>query len=101
MHDGKKTDRRKRLSHWPIVLTLVMSFVMAGSISAVLAGEAADIDREVDLALEKCYADIPAAKELSTVAKGILVFPNVIKAGLVVGGQYGKGALREDGKTTG
>jgi len=28
------------------------------------------------------------------------VFPNVVKAGLVLGGQYGEGALRIDGKTT-
>lgn len=34
-------------------------------------------------------------------AKGILVFPEVVKAGLMVGGQYGVGALREEGKTVG
>ncbi len=33
--------------------------------------------------------------------KGILVFPHVIKGGLIVGGQYGEGALRVGGKTTG
>ncbi len=30
----------------------------------------------------------------------MLVFPDVLKAGLIVGGQYGKGALRVDGKTS-
>lgn len=43
----------------------------------------------------------PAALELSKVAKGILVFPNVIKTGLVVGGQYGDGALLVNGQTAG
>jgi lipid-binding SYLF domain-containing protein len=31
----------------------------------------------------------------------VLVFPSIVKAGLVVGGQYGEGALRVGGKTTG
>ena len=47
------------------------------------------------------YKSSPAAAELSKVAKGILVYPDVIKAGLVIGGQYGEGALRVGGKTVG
>lgn len=47
------------------------------------------------------YGNLPNAKELSKVAKGILVFPDVLKAGLIVGGQYGEGALRVKGKTAG
>jgi lipid-binding SYLF domain-containing protein len=65
------------------------------------ADTAAEIDREVDAAVQKLYREVPAAKEVSKVAKGILVFPNVVKAGLIVGGQYGEGALREGGKTVG
>lgn len=65
----------------------------------VFAASAEEIDKEVSLALEKLYAKAPAAAELSKVAKGILVFPNVVKAGLVIGGQYGNGALLVDGKT--
>jgi lipid-binding SYLF domain-containing protein len=33
--------------------------------------------------------------------KLILVFPEVVKAGVLVGGQYGVGALHEGGKTAG
>jgi len=57
------------------------------------ADSAAKIDKEVKLALEELYASSPAAKELSTVAKGILAFPSITKGGLILGGQYGKGAL--------
>ena len=32
-------------------------------------------------------------------SKGVLVFPSVIKAGYVIGGEYGEGALRIGGKT--
>jgi len=67
----------------------------------VFAGSAAEIDKEVVLALEKLYASSPTAQELSTVAKGILIFPDVIKAGLVIGGQYGEGALLVKGETVG
>jgi len=38
---------------------------------------------------------------LAAKAKGILVFPSIMKAGFVVGGQYGEGALRRGGKTVG
>ena len=66
-----------------------------------LADTAAEIDRDADAALEKLFRDSPVAVELSKAAKGVLVYPDIIKAGLVVGGQYGEGALRVDGKTIG
>jgi lipid-binding SYLF domain-containing protein len=68
---------------------------------AAIADTAAEIDRDVDSALLKLYASSPSAEELSRVAKGIMVFPDVVKAGLIVGGQYGTGALRKEGKTVG
>lgn len=77
------------------VMALLFTTVMAN------AETAAEIDRSVDNALEMLYSDSPAAKKLSQVAKGILVFPNVIKGGLLIGGQYGVGALRKDGKKAG
>ena len=74
--------------------------LMAGAVPAA-AGTAAEIDKEVALALEKLYAASPAAVELAKVSKGVLVFPDVVKAGLIIGGQYGEGALLVDGKTAG
>jgi lipid-binding SYLF domain-containing protein len=80
------------------MLTTILFF--SGPMMA-MAETAAEIDRDVDAGIDKLYAGSPAAKELAKVAKGILVFPNVIKGGLIVGGQYGKGALRVSGKTVG
>jgi lipid-binding SYLF domain-containing protein len=37
----------------------------------------------------------PVAKTLSSSAKAVLVFPNIVKAGLVFGGSYGEGELLE------
>ena len=47
------------------------------------------------------YAAQTKARDLGKRAKAILVFPKIIKAGLLIGGQSGNGALRADGKTIG
>ena len=69
--------------------------------STTFANSAAEIDRDVSAALNDLYAGEPAAKELGDKSKAVLVFPDVLKAGLIVGGQYGEGALRMGGKTVG
>jgi len=58
------------------------------------------IDANVDAALGRLYAQDPSARELVAKARGTLVFPSVVSAGLVVGGSYGQGALRVHGRTT-
>lgn len=82
-------------------VTMLMAVVLLTHPRIAQAASARSIDREVDNALQTLYQTTPAAKELSKIAKGILVFPNVIKGGLIVGGQYGEGALRVGKKTTG
>jgi lipid-binding SYLF domain-containing protein len=62
---------------------------------------AAQIDRDVDVALTTLYDTVPKARELEEQAEGILVFPRVVKAGFIGGAQYGKGALRQGGRTVG
>ena len=68
---------------------------------AGFAASAAQIDRDVTRGLANLYAHSPKAKELGKKAKGILVFPGIIKGGFIAGGQYGEGALRKNGKTAG
>ena len=74
---------------------------LLGLSSAAFADSAAEIDRDVTAALSGLYASEPEAKELGNKAKAILVFPDVLKAGLIVGGQFGEGALRVGDKTLG
>jgi len=77
---------------------LVMAyFVLAGQ--SAMAATAAEISKESQAALKTLYAKVPKAKELGSKALAVLVFPNVIKAGLGVGGQFGDGALIKGGKT--
>ena len=89
----------KKMGWMPAVLLVFLFLVMAQP--AMAGSKASEIDKQVDLALEQLYSSTPAAREIAKVAKGVLVFPSIIKAGLIVGGQYGEGALRVDGKTVG
>lgn len=61
----------------------------------------AHINRDVETALAKLYATTPEAKALAKNAKGILVFPGVVKAGFIGGAQFGVGALKKRGGTVG
>jgi lipid-binding SYLF domain-containing protein len=64
-----------------------------------LATSAKVIDIEADESLKSFYKLVGTAKELGDKSTGILVFPSVIKAGIGIGGEYGEGALRINGKT--
>ena len=77
--------------------TLILTVTPAGA--ALSAADKLDMDAKH--VLEKLYATVPAAKTLAKKSKGILVFPKVLKAGLMVGGQYGKGVLLINDKTQG
>ncbi|MDM0106996.1 YSC84-related protein [Variovorax sp. J22R24] len=65
------------------------------------AAKRASIDASVDSALSKLYTQAPGSREMTGKAKGVLVFPAVVSAGLGIGGSYGQGALRVGGKTDG
>ena len=85
-----------------IILSLVMSVAfLSFTAKSSTAGSAAEIDYEVDLALKNLYASSVAAQDLAKIAKGILVFPSIVKGGFIVGGQYGEGALLKGGKNAG
>ncbi|MGO4304823.1 BPSL1445 family SYLF domain-containing lipoprotein [Cupriavidus sp. RAF12] len=65
------------------------------------AAKKQEIDAGVDGALNRLYASVDGSRELASRAQGILVFPRVIGGGLVVGAEYGDGALRSKGATVG
>lgn len=59
------------------------------------------LDQDCQAALASLYDSTPKAKDLSDKAKGILVFPSVVRAGFIAGASHGTGELIEDGKVTG
>lgn len=74
---------------------------MTGTTSGSPAAQRQAINADVDSALSKLYTQVPQSSSLVDKAKGVLVFPSVVSAGFVVGGTYGRGALRERGATRG
>ena len=58
----------------------------------------AEIDEHVHATMRQFYDLNPQHKGLVARAKGVLVFPKITKGGVGVGGQFGEGALRIDGK---
>lgn len=70
----------------------------AGALPTFAAGPAAAADRDVidarvTLALKTMYRQLPDTKKLAPRARGMLVMPEVLKGGFLLGGAYGEGAL--------
>jgi lipid-binding SYLF domain-containing protein len=89
-----------------IVLLLIAVGCLALSLSPFVASTSSarsktpqEINSQVDSALVLFSHQVRGGKELLNSAKGVLVIPNVVKAGLGLGGEYGEGALRVHGKT--
>jgi lipid-binding SYLF domain-containing protein len=81
-----------------VLASIVTQLVWVAPASAA-SGSA--LDQDVAAALQSLYFSTPAARALGAKAKGVLVFPSVIKAGFIVGAQRGEGALLQNGKTAG
>ena len=81
-------------TQWVLVL-LILLF----STNVAFAATAKEIDVSVEVTLERFNKEIPGAESFIKKAKGVLIFPQVIKAGFGIGGEYGEGALRIGGKT--
>jgi lipid-binding SYLF domain-containing protein len=77
---------------------LLAALLMACALAASAASKA-EIDAEVRQTLKHFHKHTSAGRELAGKAAGMLVFPNVVKAGIGIGGEYGEGALLVGGKT--
>lgn len=84
------------IRHLCALLALSAAVALSQHAAAASAGE---IDIEVDAALERFKKEVGGGEKFLNAADGVLVFPSVIKAGIGIGGEYGEGALRIDGKT--
>ncbi|SMG22060.1 BPSL1445 family SYLF domain-containing lipoprotein [Paraburkholderia susongensis] len=69
--------------------------------AATNASKRQSIDASVDGTMSRLFSTVPGSRELVSKSRGVLVFPSVLQAGLIVGGQYGEGALRVGGATVG
>lgn len=81
-----------------ILLTILFLTLFSANIS--VANSAAEINAKAELPLKHLYNNSPGAKTLANDAKAILVFSEIVKAGLIVGGQLGDGVLLKNGEPT-
>lgn len=82
-----------------VVLVLAVSGL---ALPAVAAGPAARLAEAADVLKEMSEkSDVTAMARLVKEAKGIVIFPSVIKAGLMLGGRYGEGLLLRHGPGAG
>jgi lipid-binding SYLF domain-containing protein len=95
---GTVRNGRTRYVLFGILGAILLATIPAG---VSFAKSPKEIDASVDVSLERFYKQVKGAKEFAKTAKGLVVMPNVVKAGFFVGGKYGEGALRVGGKTAG
>jgi len=81
----------------PIVLA-TLALLSASFLNYASAATAEDLNTDSRQALQILYKSQPLAEKLSQTAKAVLVFPNIVKAGLVFGGSYGEGVLMKGGQ---
>lgn len=65
------------------------------------ASKRQSIDASVEGTMSRLFTTVKGSRELVSKARGVLVFPSVLQAGFIVGGQYGEGSLRVGGGTVG
>jgi len=80
-----------------LLAALLIGVALAGGLSVprpAVAASAAELNRDSAAALQRLYQLQPAARKLGQTAKAVLVFPRIVKAGFMFGGQIGEGAMR-------
>ena len=79
----------------------VLAAAAATTASPVRASTAAELSQEAQAALAALHRRNPTALAISRQARATLVFPKIVKAGLVFGGSYGEGVLFKNGAVAG
>ncbi|WP_433740388.1 YSC84-related protein [Pseudomonas putida] len=79
-------------------LLAIATLASASLLNTAGAATAEDLNADSRQALQALYKTHPLAETISHKAKAVLVFPNIVKAGLVFGGSYGEGVLMKGTK---
>lgn len=88
------------LRNFKYFLLIITAALVVTTTQNANAATAEDLNKDAAQALQRLYKTSPAANDLSKKAKAVLVFPNIVKAGLVFGGSYGEGVLMKSNKPT-
>lgn len=81
-------------------LALIMGACVGFSAGA-FAATAEDLNKDADQAMQILTKKNQLAADISHKAKAVLIFPSIVKAGLIFGGAYGEGLLKVNGAIDG
>jgi lipid-binding SYLF domain-containing protein len=84
-----------------LIVVATAVFSIGATSGRANAATAEDLDKSAAQALQILIKTNPIAAEISKKAKAVLVFPNIVKAGLIFGGAYGEGVLMKSSKVVG
>ena len=82
------------------LVLIAVAVAMVSSVPSARAASKEELDREGARVLKALYQRNEAARLLGTKAKAVLVFPRIVKAGFMFGGQIGEGVLFEGERPT-
>jgi len=81
------------------ILLRIFAFATTPDVSKLSSAE--EINDAANATLHRFVEANPSAEELDRKAAGVLVFPSAVKAGMLLGGQYGEGVLIVRGNAAG
>jgi len=90
-----------RISHSLLAISIVLASPISPIAESAHAASAAQLNADGKAALSRLYAQSSRATRYGKSARAILIFPKIVKAGFVVGGQGGEGVLLVGGKPAG
>ena len=90
-----------RIRHWLLAVSLILASTFGPLSQRADAATAAELNADGKAALNRLYSQSPKAAKFGQRAYAILVFPKIVKAGFVVGGQGGEGVLLMRGRPAG
>lgn len=97
--ESKKVFTYRKLAQATFLIVLVSTCVVILAAGPSFGKTAKEIDAGADAVMDRFYDQVKGSREVAQKAKGLLIFPSVKKGALIVGGEYGQGALRIGGRT--
>jgi len=91
---------KKAVFTFALAVLLLAGCSTTGSGSGDPEARRTALNSSADAALSNLFRQVNGSEQLVNSAKGVLIFPSVLEAGLVFGASSGEGVLRKGGNTT-
>jgi lipid-binding SYLF domain-containing protein len=91
----------KKFGHWRAAVIVALATTVGLLAQSASAATAAELNANGRAALSRLYSRSDRALRYGRDARAILVFPKIVKAGFLIGGQGGEGVLFMHGQPAG